>query len=86
MEIRAELDRAINLRRLKGTLAIEMNHAERQGVRDGDVDQARLQEALDQLALGFPETRPLKAGEVFQQPRQVSRRGAGRPCHNITSK
>lgn len=50
MEMRPELDRAINLCRLKGTLAIEMNHAERQGVRDGDVDQARLQEALDQLA------------------------------------
>lgn len=69
MEMRPQLDRAINLRRLKGTLAIEMNHAERQGVRDGDVDPTRLQEALDLLARAFPETRPLKAREVFAQLR-----------------
>ena len=70
MEMRPELDRAINLRRLMGTLAIEMNHAERQGVRDGDVDPARLQEGLDVLARAFPEKRPLKVQEVFAQLRR----------------
>lgn len=69
MEMRPKLDRAINLRRLMGTLAIEMNHVERQGVRDGDVDPARLQESLDLLARAFPEKRRLKAQDVFQQLR-----------------
>jgi len=65
MEMRPELDRAINLRRLKGTLAIEMNHAERQDVRDGDVDQARLQEALDQFARGRGRSRQGRFSSSF---------------------
>ena len=55
----------VQRRRLEGTIAIEMAHPEAAQIGIGDVDSARLQRGLDQLARSCGWPRAPRADEVF---------------------
>ena len=60
-------DTAINLRRLQGTLAIEMAHPEGKRIGIGDMDDQRLQRLIERLVRvkGLPRTPSVS--EVFDR-------------------
>lgn len=60
-------DRAINLRRLQGTLAIEMAHPEGRRIGIGDVDDERLQRSIDRIVQVKRLPRAPGVGEVFDR-------------------
>lgn len=60
-------DRAINLRRLQGTLDIEMAHPEGRRIGIGDMDEARLQRLIDRLVQVKRLPRTPSAHEVFDR-------------------
>ncbi len=60
-------DRAVNLRRLQGTLAIEMAHPEGQRIGIGDMDDQRLQRLIDRLVQVKRLPRAPSVGEVFDR-------------------
>lgn len=60
-------DRAVNLRRLQGTLAIEMAHPEGRRIGIGDMDDDRLQRLIDRLVKVKRLPRTPSASEVFDR-------------------
>lgn len=60
-------DRDVNLRRLEGTLAMEMAHPEGRRIGIGDMDDERLQRLIDRLVRVKRLPRRPSAGEVFDR-------------------
>ena len=90
-------DRAVNLRRLKGTLSIEMAHPERARIGIGDMDDARLARLIAQIVQVKRLPRTPDVREVFdrsflpplaQRVRSLALRPAGKAIQqpeNLTS-
>jgi NitT/TauT family transport system substrate-binding protein len=60
-------DRAVNLRRLQGTLAIEMAHPEGRRIGIGDMDDERLQRLIDRIVRVKRLPRTPSVEEVFDR-------------------
>ncbi len=60
-------DRAVNMRRLQGTLAIEMAHPEGRRIGIGDMDDARLRRLIDRIVRVKRLPRTPAVAEVFDR-------------------